>query len=63
MYWRLRIDVMKNDSVVIFPDDFRWDLSCDNFFENGHDIYGLGTSNTEVGVNLRNLALIQMRKL
>jgi hypothetical protein len=29
---------MKNDRVVIFPDDFRWNLSCDDLFENGHDI-------------------------
>ncbi len=38
MHRRLRIDVVKSDRILILPNDFCWDLSCDDFFENGHDI-------------------------
>src|SRR2546427_6781122 len=40
MHRRLRVNVVKNDCVVILPENFRWDLSCDDFFKNGHDVSG-----------------------
>ena len=33
---RLRVDIMKRNRLIIFPDDIRRDLSRDDFFENGH---------------------------
>src|SRR6266436_7864602 len=62
MHGRLGINVVKSDCVVILPNDFRWDLSCDNFFKNGHDTSEFGVSHG-IAVNLRNLTLIQIRKL
>jgi hypothetical protein len=37
MYWRLGINVMKRNRVVIFPNDFCRDLPRDDFFENCHE--------------------------
>ena len=37
MYWRLGVNVMKCNRVVIFPDDFCRDLPRDDFFENCHE--------------------------
>ena len=37
MHWRLRVDVVKRNRVLIFPNDFRRNLACDNFFENRHE--------------------------
>src|SRR6266478_5705202 len=37
MYRRLRVNVLKNNCVVILPNYFRGNLSCDDFFKNGHD--------------------------
>jgi hypothetical protein len=28
---------VKRNRVLIFPDDFSWDLAGDNFFENRHE--------------------------
>jgi hypothetical protein len=39
----LRINVVKSDGVIIFPDNFRWNLPSDDFFENGHDVKWLVT--------------------
>ena len=63
MHRRLRIDIVKNDGVVILPNDFCWDLSCDDFFENGHDILRVLIAGERITVNLRILTLIQIRKL
>jgi hypothetical protein len=35
---RLRINVVKSDCVIVFPNDFRRNLSRDDFLENSHDI-------------------------
>ena len=37
MYWRLGINVVKRNRVVIFPNDFGRDLPSDDFFENCHE--------------------------
>jgi hypothetical protein len=37
MHWRLGIDVVKRNRVVIFPDDFGRNLPRDDFFENRHE--------------------------
>jgi hypothetical protein len=38
VHGRLRINILKSDCVIIFPDNFRWNLSRDNFLENGHGV-------------------------
>src|SRR5260370_14613779 len=62
MHGGLGVNIVKNDYVVILPNNFRRDLSCDDFFKNGHDTSELGVSHG-IAVNLRNLTLIQIRKL
>jgi len=62
MHRRLRIDIVKSDRILILPNDFCWDLSCDNFFENGHDILTVLIAGELITVNLRILTLIQIRK-
>ena len=37
MHWRLGIDVVKRDRVIIFPDDFGRNLAGDDFVENRHE--------------------------
>ena len=37
MYWRLGINVVKRNRVVIFPNDFCRDLPRNDFFENCHE--------------------------
>jgi len=32
---RLRVDVPERDDQVIFIDDLRWNLACDDFLEEG----------------------------
>jgi hypothetical protein len=44
VHGRLRINVVKSDCVIIFPDNFRWNLSGDDFFENGHGVEWLESS-------------------
>ena len=34
---RLGIDIVKCNRVLVFPNDFRWDLAGNNFFENRHE--------------------------
>lgn len=34
--WRLRIDVVERDAVVVLVNDVRRDFARDDFFENGH---------------------------
>jgi hypothetical protein len=36
MHGGLRVNIVKNDCVVVLPNDFCRDLSCDDFFKNGH---------------------------
>src|SRR5215472_17714082 len=36
MRWRLRVDIVKSNRVLIFPDDFGRNLPRDDFFENRH---------------------------
>ena len=37
MHWRLGIDVVKRNRVLIFPNDFGGNLARDDFFENRHE--------------------------
>jgi hypothetical protein len=37
MHWRLGIDVVKRNRILIFPDDFGGNLAGDDFFENRHE--------------------------
>jgi len=37
MHWRLGLDVVKRNRVVIFPDDFGRNLPRDDFLENRHE--------------------------
>jgi hypothetical protein len=34
---------MKSECIFIFPDNFRWNLARDDFFENGHGVKWLVT--------------------
>src|SRR2546430_12575496 len=61
MHGRLWVDVMKNDRLFVLPNNFRRYLSCDDFFENGHDVSEVEYQSLQV--NLRNPAPIQARKL
>jgi hypothetical protein len=38
VYGRLWINVVKSDRIIVFPDEFRWNLSGNDFFENGHGV-------------------------
>jgi hypothetical protein len=38
VHGRLWINVVKSDGIIIFPDDFRWNLARDNFLKNGHGV-------------------------
>jgi len=37
MHWRLGINVVKRNRLLIFPNDFSRDLAGNNFFENRHE--------------------------
>ena len=37
MRWRLGINVVKRNRVLIFPNDFGRNLASDDFFENRHE--------------------------
>jgi len=37
MHWRLGIDVVKRNRVLVFPNDFGRNLTVDDFFENRHE--------------------------
>jgi len=37
MHWRLGIDVVKRNRVVVFPDDFGRNLAGYDFFKNRHE--------------------------
>ena len=37
MHWRLGIDVVKRNRLLVFPNDFGRNLAGDNFFENRHE--------------------------
>ena len=37
MYWRLGIDIVKRNCVLIFPNDFGRNFAGDDFFENRHE--------------------------
>src|SRR4030095_12696912 len=37
MHWRLGIDVVKGNRVLIFPNDFCRNLAGDDFLENRHE--------------------------
>jgi hypothetical protein len=43
MHGCLWINVVKSDCIIIFPDNFRWNLARDDFFENGHGVKWLVT--------------------
>src|ERR671934_2844634 len=36
VYRRLRVDVLKRDRLIIFPDDFRRNFARDDSLKNGH---------------------------
>src|SRR5438552_5840769 len=55
----LWINVVKRDCIIVFPDNFRWNLARDDFFENGHGVNWLAT--WRFRVNVRILAVIQLR--
>jgi hypothetical protein len=38
MHGRVRINVLKGDHIVVLPDDFRRNLSRDDFFKNRHGL-------------------------
>src|SRR5207248_677215 len=63
MHGRLRIDVVKSDGILILPNDFCWDLSCDNFLENGHEILMVLIASELIPLNLRILTVIQTGNL
>lgn len=54
---------MKSYGFLILPNDFCWDLSCDDFFENSHDILTVLIAGELIIVNLRILTLIQTGNL
>src|SRR4029077_5316203 len=39
---RLRIDVVKSNRVIVFPNDFRRNLASDDFLKDGHGSYSGG---------------------
>jgi len=54
----LRVNVVKGQCIIVFPDDFGRNLSRDDFFEDRHTMKRI--SDLSNSGNVANLAIIQL---
>src|SRR5437773_5514786 len=62
MHGTLPDEVLKSQFLLHLPNEFSLKFVFEYFFKNGHDILNAWEVRSRSWVNLRNLAVIQMRK-